>query len=94
MIPFHVYKTFFLTASRVVFFFIVFFPLWIAGIIAPFIKPYRDPTRDNKTKEQADEEDAQMRKIEMKWAWRCFFALMSLITAVTVAVVVGVTVSR
>ena len=72
----------------------VFFPLWIAGIIAPFVKPYRDPTRDNKTKEQADEEDAAMKVIEMKWAWRCLFALVSLVLAVIIAVVVGVTVSK
>lgn len=72
----------------------VFFPLWIVGVIAPFVKPHRDPAKDNRTKEAQGEEDANMRALEMRWAWRCGFALITFIILVIIAVVVGVTVAK
>ena len=73
---------------------LVFFPLWIVGIIAPFVKPARDPTKDNRSKEDQKEELANMRKAELRWAWRCAVALLGFITLIVIAVVVGVTVAN
>ncbi|THH04213.1 hypothetical protein EW145_g5688 [Phellinidium pouzarii] len=72
----------------------MFFPLWIIGIIAPFVKPLHDPTRDNRTKEDQELDDANMRQIELRWAKRCAIALLTFVILVIVAVVVGVTVAN
>lgn len=73
---------------------IVFFPLWIVGIIAPFVRPERDPSKDNRSKEAQETEDLNMRQIEIRWAKRCACALMGFVLLIVVAVVVGVTVSK
>ncbi|KAH8114955.1 hypothetical protein DFH11DRAFT_1590666 [Phellopilus nigrolimitatus] len=72
----------------------LFFPLWIAGIIAPFVRPHHDPTKDNRSKEDQQADDTSMRSVEMRWARRCGLALFVFIVLVAVAVVVGVTVSN
>ena len=72
---------------------LVFFPLWIIGIVAPFVKPYRDPAKDNRSKEDQDAEDANMRSVEMFWARRCGFALAGFVLLVIIAVIVGVVVA-
>ena len=74
--------------------FVVFPPLWIVGIITPFVKPHRDPAKDNRSKEAQDEEDSNMRTLEMRWARRCAIALITFIVLVVVAVVLGVSLSK
>jgi len=79
--------------SRKLFYYgFLFFPLWIAGILVPFVTPSKpDPSQDNRSKEDWESELSRMRTEEIKWAWRCGFALNGFVLCIIIVVVLAVT---